>query len=318
MVPALVRADAADVASAKDRFHKGIALEDAGQWAAALDEFRAALAAKATPAIRFHAALCLEKLGRLVAAQAEFAHAHADATSGGGGASAAAVAARSAEHLAALDGRLARLQVTLDAAPADVVVELDGARVDSARLAEPLLLDPGAHALAVHAAGRSPFARTWTLAEGERATVVVSLAPSMGAGSAASSAPLLPPPRTTITMAPTHPAPLWPAALVGGVAAASFAGALVFYHLRSSALSDLDASCAPDRTRCDPAKRSLESDARRDATVGNVLLAVGAVGALSAVVLLVTAGTSGEPSAHAGWSVQGGPQLAGATAVWRF
>jgi hypothetical protein len=78
--PALAQ-DADELKRARAQFQQATELEQAGNWAAALQQFREVGQVRMTPQVRFHIAVCEEKLGRLVAALGgyELALAEADA-----------------------------------------------------------------------------------------------------------------------------------------------------------------------------------------------------------------------------------------------
>jgi hypothetical protein len=97
------------------------------------------------------------------------------------------------------------------------------------------------------------------------------------------TAPVVAPPPIVDPPATSH---TWSWA-IGGFGVTALAGAGVAYALRASTLADLDAACDPDRTACDPSKRALDDQGRRQTTIGNVLLGVGAVATTTAVVLFV-------------------------------
>ncbi len=67
-VPAHDAPDKEELSRARARFQQATELEQAGNWAAALQQFREVGQVRMTPQVRYHIALCEEKLGKLVAA----------------------------------------------------------------------------------------------------------------------------------------------------------------------------------------------------------------------------------------------------------
>ena len=65
--PALAQ-DADELKRARAQFQQATELEQAGNWAAALQRFREVGQVRMTPQVRFHIAVCEENLGRLVTA----------------------------------------------------------------------------------------------------------------------------------------------------------------------------------------------------------------------------------------------------------
>lgn len=295
-----------ELAAARKRFVEGIQREEAGDWAGALEIFREVAAVKANHIVRFHLALCLEKTGRLVDALEAFAQAKVQAEKEGG-TDAELTIANAKKHVDALRARIPSVRVDRPHA-AGATIAIDGA---PALFEAAIPLDPGVHRVQVAAPGHLAFVSTVTLVDGAIEPVVVTptLVKVAAAAPVASSAPTrdVPPRAGTSTWT-------WIAA---GASVASLAGASVLYALRASTLAELDASCAPDRSACDPAKRGLEDRGRGYTIAGNVLLGVGAAAATAAIVLFAT-----EPSKAGGnssaFSVRAGITPFGAAVQARF
>ncbi|MDQ2647624.1 MAG: hypothetical protein M3020_27760, partial [Myxococcota bacterium] len=73
--------ESASLVKARALFQRGLELEQAGNYSAAVQAFREVGQVRMTPQVRYHIALCEERLGRLVAALGgyELALAEADA-----------------------------------------------------------------------------------------------------------------------------------------------------------------------------------------------------------------------------------------------
>src|SRR5688572_15513005 len=73
LLPSAARADdKQELVRARAQFQQAIELEQAGNYAAAVQAFREVGQVRMTPQVRFHIAVCEEKLGRWVAALGSF------------------------------------------------------------------------------------------------------------------------------------------------------------------------------------------------------------------------------------------------------
>ena len=280
---------AAELAAAREIFAKGVELEEAHDWAGALEQFRKVASVKVTAAVRFHLGLCLENTGKLVDALNEFNRAEAAATPGEP--DAALIVEKSKKHVAELETRLPRVVVVV--APANVEgaeVAIDDAPIAASLLGTSIPIDPGAHVVRAHAPRRLSFERSFDATEGSSTTISVTLAVDPNAP---------PEPTTTADATPTgatsHGVGPWPW-IVGGIGVASLVGAGTMFVLRSNALSDLDSSC-PTHTDCPASEQPTYDRGRRDALVGDVLLGVGVAAVAASVVLFTLRGEHGEPRA---------------------
>jgi len=100
----------------------------------------------------------------------------------GEGDQAAADAVRaSRERAAQLDRVVARLALVFATPPpAGVEVRVDDARIDPARLRDPIALDSGHHSVSATAPGMDPFRTGVTLPEGAQVSITVELRPLTG------------------------------------------------------------------------------------------------------------------------------------------
>jgi hypothetical protein len=169
-LPALAEPTASELVLARRLFSDASALEAQGNWAAASDKLRDALAIKETPGLRYHLAHCEEQLGKLVAASLEYSRASELIRAG-------AEAPEVAQLLALADQRLVTQipKLSLDV-PADVqgvTVEIDGHPITSAVLGNPIPLDPGVHQVVARAPNRGDFNQRVELDPGESHTLVL-------------------------------------------------------------------------------------------------------------------------------------------------
>jgi hypothetical protein len=142
-----------DEPGARALFNDGRQLEKAGHYEEACSKFDAARRLFTSSGLLLNLADCHERLNRTASAWTEF----------GDAAVAAANAARPKDEAeakrrqAALEGRLSRLAIRVNDATADQVVKRDGVLLDRAAWDSPIPVDPGTHAIAAEAPGRSPW-----------------------------------------------------------------------------------------------------------------------------------------------------------------
>jgi len=169
---------------ARARFEEGVRLFRAGDFAGAVEQFRASFDARPNPAIRYNIGVCQYNLGRLVDARRELALYLGQMDP------ALITEERRWEvemTLAELDSRLALLDLRVHDAGASVTV--DGVDVGATPLAAPVPVLPGEHDLRVILDGDDLFAEHMTVVAGERRTVVVAAAPERPVQPAATPGP---------------------------------------------------------------------------------------------------------------------------------
>jgi hypothetical protein len=295
---------------ARERFRDGLALEEAGDFAAARATFDEVRATKITPQVLYHLAYCDEQLGALVAAIDGYGEAIELAERVGE--SAAAVVEEAQPRLAALERRVPRLRVRVegDLAPGDAVT-IDGAPVE--RWSEDVRVDPGRRRVAVVRDG-APLAEVTVEARpGERATARLTLP-------AREPPAVAPPSRPPPPVQPPGEGPPAAALVVGGVGLASAAIGGVTLALQQVAIDDVRSTCADPGagTGCDPRARAREDDARVLGVTSGVLLGVGAACVVTGIVLWVALDDepAGPATARRGVALAPGPL--GVTAAGRF
>jgi hypothetical protein len=212
-------------------------------------------------------AVCNESLGKLATAWSSFHEAMAMAKRDGR----KDREKRARDGIAALEPRLPRLTITVEGDPA-VSVRRDGNEVPPTAWGTPVPVDPGEHVIEADAAGKQRWTQRVVVVEGESKSITVA--------SLAAAAPLVRPTPSTAQRTAG-----WAVGGVGvaGILTGTVAGAIAYSKARS----------ANDRcpgTDCTDAGAVNDSHAAgRAAVVSNVGFAVGAVGVLTGVVLLVTA-----------------------------
>ncbi len=161
-----------ELSSARHAFQEAVALEGEHKWSEATAKLQAAVAVKDTPGLRFHLAHCEEQQGLLLEAAADYDRALDLITHG---AKAPDVQKLLAPASADVKKRAPRLTVEIPADVANASVLMDGRPALPSELAQGQMLNPGTHELRVSAPLRTPFVRTLSLKEGDRASVLVEL-----------------------------------------------------------------------------------------------------------------------------------------------
>jgi hypothetical protein len=106
--------------------------------------------------------------------------------------------------------------------------------------------------------------------------------------------------------------------IVGGAGIASLIASGAMFYLRHSSISDLDGQCGANRTSCPDSARNTVDRGKLYTTLGNVTLAVGAVG-LGVGAVLVIAGSRSSDQASLGIAPGAAAANAGgASLVGRF
>ncbi|WP_437479397.1 hypothetical protein WME75_33430 [Sorangium sp. So ce1014] len=267
--PALAQ-DADELKRARAQFQQATELEQAGNWAAALQQFREVGQVRMTPQVRFHIAVCEEKLGRLVAALGgyELALAEADAV----GPDFRAEVEQSIDRLRA---RIPKLVIVRGKGAASAAMALDGIALGGASIGVEVPLDPGPHALTAKAPNYKPFQATVELKEGVTRVEVTLEALPQELLIQAGALPEKPPSKVVPYV-------------IGGVGAASLIGSGVLFVLRQGALQDLEDACGPAGKSCPPSMESRYDDLKLYHYGAQVALGVGvaAVGTATAILLL--------------------------------
>lgn len=236
-------------------------------------------------------------------------------------------------EIAKLESKLSKLVIVVGAsAPAELVIRQDGTPVPRAAWSSPLPVDPGTHEIRAEAPGFVAWRSTveiHTSASTVR-VVVPELVPTAAESAPRDAAPSAPSSAVSASLvaSPRDPtshsaAPALSRAprsgsesssgttrtalefVSGGIGLAGVATGIVFAVRRSSKLSDREAVCGRDFVcKVDdpgaPARiEQLTREARSASTLSTVGFAVGSVGILGAVTLLVTAPPTGERNSHA-------------------
>lgn len=289
-----------EVGSARDAARalaeEGLALIDGGQLEAGIDKLLRAEAMFHAPTHHLFLARAYAQLGKLGRAESHYRRLVDEALPNYAPDAFREAQELGRQELAVLGPRVPHVRVLVTGAkPGDVEVEVDGVRV--ARWSDPIPVDPGAHRIAVTAAGSPPRHSDVSLLEGAAQTVRFSFGEP--------SPPARPDPL------PEASSDAWSgdgrsvaAATAFGVGGIGLVVGAVAGALSLDKVGDLEERC-PSKA-CAPEDEALADDARALGTVSTVGFVVGGVGAtVGLVVLLWPSGDGGRatPSAPA-WTLQ--------------
>jgi hypothetical protein len=188
--------------------------------------------------------------------------------------------AEAAKLAAALAPRIADVTLTLEPASAKATVQLDGRPIPRIAPSLPYKLNPGSHTLLVEAPGFKPESRQLNLAEGQHASVALTLRAAPAEPIAKQTAPL----REDDTQAATRARPdndrgaahrtrAYVAFAAGGAILVTGAVAGI---MSLSQASDIRAQC--DNNVCPESLRGRAASADTLATISNVTLPLGVLG----------------------------------------
>jgi hypothetical protein len=298
-----------DATRARELFRDALALMAAGDYASALGKLQEVASFKTTPQVSFNLGVCSEKLGKFVVALGHYRLAQADADADP---ALAKVAKEASRAIAALDPKIPTLTVRRGAGAENAVITVDGKDVIAADVGSPMLLDPGLHTVEARADGYQPFKKQMRLDTSEKAAVDIALALAVGVVVPVASASVPKPvasvpavasvsPQPSATATPSAEPPVAPptptsnglrtlgwvslgVGVVGGITSA------IFFAKRSSVLSDLDGMCGSDKQSCPDSARVKMDEGKSATLIGNVGLAVGAVGIVTGIILLAAGG----------------------------
>jgi hypothetical protein len=281
-----------DRASARTLGIDAVHLADSGDCAGAIPKFEAAEKLFHAPTTLERLGECQVKVGRLVAGTENLNRVVREALPPNAPAPFVAAQAAATQLLAATTPRIAKLRIHVDGAPPDqVTVTVDGVNVPAALFDSDRPTDPGDHEVAATAAGFKRAVSAVRLADGAQQTVSLALepdttvAPPPPAGGAQVPPPSTAPPPAAPPAEPRGSSPAL-AFVALGVGGAGIVVGSVFGVLALGTKSTLDGACT--NKSCPASSKNDIDSLSTQAWVSNIGFAVGAVGAVAGVVLLVT------------------------------
>jgi PEGA domain len=255
-----------ELSRARAQFQKATELEQAGQYAAALDAFREVGQVKMTPQVRYHIAFCEEKLGHLSTALGGYELAASEAQEVGPG-----FEKEVEQHISDLKARIPKLLITRGKGAEAAKIEVDGVEIGESSIGVETPVDPGPHSVTAKAPDHRPFSATVEIAESETKPVEVTLGANESEGPVtnAGSTPTTDHGVTGEARGPSKVPPL----LLVGLGGASLVASGVFYLLRQGKLSELDDACK--NGACPADKKDTYDQAKTYTTVSMVTAGVG-------------------------------------------
>jgi hypothetical protein len=222
-----VLAQSAEQRAAIAAFDQGDRLAAAGRWSEACARYTESQRFDPQLGALLHVADCNERIGKLATAWGAFREATRIAEQRG---DARLQVAR--ERAAALEPRVARLQLSMVRPDAALAISLDGTRVAVGETGAVLALDAGEHTLRAEAPAREPWTRSVRIADGARERVrVPELQPVRALASAGGTVPTAVPTAALAPDAPPEPGATqrtWGWIAIGAGAAAAIATGALF------------------------------------------------------------------------------------------
>lgn len=270
--PRVAHAQSADeLKQARDLFQEAYKDEQEQRYEEALEKFRRVAQVKESASVRYRIAAVLEAMGRL--RESRDAYRAVAAMKPSLPQNQQEISDASAERALQVDKRVPKLVVTVESAPADARVTVDGAPVPQGR---PVEQDPGEHVVQATASGMKPFEQRVTLKDdGAEVPATVKFESDKPA-----PPPEPPPEKKNNTLA---------FVAIGGGVVLMGAGAAALL-LREGAIDDIHSAC-PDLDRCPRSQQGTVEDATDKANLymplGIGLAGLGAVATGVGVYLLV-------------------------------
>ena len=264
---------AEELKEARKLFQRGLELEQAGNWAGALQLFREVSQVKMTPQVRFHIAACEENLGKLVAALGGYELALADADAVG-----EAFRTDVEDKIDRLRARIPKLVIERGPGAKAAAIELDGIALGSSSIGVEVPIDPGPHQVTAEAKGYEDYSSTVEVDEQETETLVVEMVEVP-----TDVAPPRPHSSVTDGAPQEHKSKLLPISLMAG-GGGFLALSAVFYLQRNIALGERRDICPNDRCGVlDDDERAQVDEYDKSAHTNSTLSAISGVVGLGAV-----------------------------------
>lgn len=270
---------------AQKLFVEGRSALERGEHEIACVKFRGSLALFPVANTRANVAQCEEREGHLVEALKAWKDLLPELPDGD------ARRAAALEKVAALEVKIPQLRITLSAAtPENARVLVDGAVVERAKLASPLLLLRGTHTIVLEIPGQKDESLSVTLSDGERAEKKMGPTPPAAPPTqSVSTGPIVPPPPPSNTLRTA-------AFVSGGVGIAAAIAAGVTGGMIVGADGDIQKECAqtsPGGNKlCTDKGLQLIRDGEPVRIVNGVMWGVGLAGLGAGVILFLVSGKS--------------------------
>jgi hypothetical protein len=272
-----------DLGGAKADFANAQKLFKAGKFAEALPLFRSVADSTKSPNARLYVGHCLEQLGKVVEAYKVFELIAKEITEHPEDKYEPTREAAMV-HVGLLNVRVSKVVISLTDMPPDVVVTLDGIRIEERELGSPVVVTPGSHHVEAAASGVTPARRDVNLDGGEMKTVILSLK-NLDDARPAAAAPAPPEPKPDVGSGGSMRTAAYVAGGVGVVGLGIFA---VTGLMAKSTFDKLDGEC---KGGCSDAAHLSDIDRGKSLqTAANVGLVLGVVGVGTGVTLFLLGG----------------------------
>jgi hypothetical protein len=296
----------AALTNARALFQRGIELEQAGNWSAAMQAFREVGQVRMTPQVRFHIALCEERLGRLVAALGGYELALAEADSVGPD-----FRGEVESNVTRLRETIPRIVIRRGTGAEAATIELDGVVLGDSSVGVEVPLDPGPHAVTAKAPGYRTLEKTVTVSENSREEVTIELEP-------------LPKEELGLVGVQTQPIPRYVPYVLGGVGVASLVASGVFFALRQDKIKELEDACPNHECPWGVSALRQKNDDMRTYHYGSLITLGTGVALLGTAVVLyaldprIPESARAKSRSRARFLPQVGPKTAGGTLLVNF
>lgn len=264
------------LARARSEFARGLSLEAAGNWAAALEAFEGVGRVRLTPQVRFHIGRCKEHLGRMTEALGDYRVAEYEARVAD---LPELVDIGAAREL--LEERIPKVVIELRGEGAVARLRLDGTELGASQLGAELAVDPGVRHVEAHFRDRPTVARTVNAKAGAVERVVIDVPEPTVAAPVVDPAPGA---AATDEAPPSSRFGPWPW-VAAGVSAASLGASAFFFVQREEAMARLERECI--QNVCPESLEGVQADGELYSVLAPVFLGVGIAGAGLSATLFV-------------------------------
>ncbi|MCU0690530.1 MAG: PEGA domain-containing protein [Polyangiaceae bacterium] len=160
---------AADVATARELFRKGVKHVHDSEWQQAIEAFERSMALRPSSLTRYSLAVAQERLGNLVESMENLRQFLRDADQE----STRPYEMPARDMVAQLEARIARVKIVIPGEPRGAQVRIDGREIPAAAIGVDRIVNPGRHRVEVAIPGHALFRREIELEQGGRLEVVV-------------------------------------------------------------------------------------------------------------------------------------------------
>lgn len=263
--PVLSQDKQRDPVAAEALYLSGRKLVSEDNWAEGCAKFRASLELNPAASTMINIARCSEHEGKLIEAFVDYRRAAQLNQDTVGDERKRQLDQVVKDGIAALESKLARVQLQVSNPPPGLEIKRDGRSLPTATLGETIPVEPGEHTFVVTAPGYRPEKRTISLEQGEQTAIEIALVPD---------------PTTEIgsRTEPNGRRPVWPW-VVAGLGVGAGVGAVYFKVQQSDAEKQLISTCSKALV-CPPGYDPTEQNERKNRSFG-LFVGLGAVGVVA-------------------------------------